>query len=157
MSDELYCFIFIQGRILKEYPSKLLFTTIQCLLSTVQSFLLAIAFERDLRQWKLGLDVKLIAIAYSVLFLDFPFSYFIRWVNSTGWAIRSVVWPHASTILNDMFGLGKWTRGQSLVHFFLFVWKKEKLWINHCFLFSWWVLYVISIFLKGWEKSKFTL
>jgi hypothetical protein len=39
---------------------------VQCLLSTVQSFVLAVAVERDLAAWKLRLDVGLLAIAYSV-------------------------------------------------------------------------------------------
>lgn len=55
-----------QVKVLQEYPSKILFTAIQCLFSTLQSFLAAVCFQRDLNRWKLHLDVGLLAIAYSV-------------------------------------------------------------------------------------------
>ncbi|KAH0453537.1 hypothetical protein IEQ34_017861 [Dendrobium chrysotoxum] len=55
----------LQGRLLKEYPSKLLFTAIESVFSAIQSFLVAVAFEREISKWKLRLDVGLIAIAYS--------------------------------------------------------------------------------------------
>lgn len=55
----------LQGLLLKEYSSKLLLTTFQCLFSTIQSFLVAIAFERDISRWYLSLNMGLIAIAYS--------------------------------------------------------------------------------------------
>lgn len=57
--------IVLQASLLKEYPNKLLSTLMQCLLSTVQSFVLAMAVERDLAAWRLRLDVGLVAIAYS--------------------------------------------------------------------------------------------
>ncbi|XP_010241703.1 PREDICTED: WAT1-related protein At5g64700-like [Nelumbo nucifera] len=56
--------IVFQGLILMDYPSKLLFTALQCFLSTIQSFVIAIAFERNLDQWKLRWDVGLVATAY---------------------------------------------------------------------------------------------
>lgn len=51
---------------MKSYPSKLLFTTLQCFLSSVQTFVIAIAVERNPYQWKLGWNLKLVAIAYCV-------------------------------------------------------------------------------------------
>nr|XP_029118095.1 WAT1-related protein At5g64700-like [Elaeis guineensis] len=56
----------LQRPVLKEYPSKLLFTTLQCLFSTVQSFFVALVFERDFSRWKLGLDMNLTSVAYGV-------------------------------------------------------------------------------------------
>jgi drug/metabolite transporter (DMT)-like permease len=58
--------IVLQASLLKEYPNKLLSTLVQCALSTAQSFLLAVAVERDPAAWKLQLDVGLLAVAYSV-------------------------------------------------------------------------------------------
>ena len=58
--------IVLQASLLKEYPNKLLSTLVQCGLSTAQSFLLAVAVERDPAAWKLQLDVGLLAVAYSV-------------------------------------------------------------------------------------------
>ncbi|KAJ6302465.1 hypothetical protein OIU77_016537 [Salix suchowensis] len=56
----------LQVRVLKNYPSKLLFVTLQCFLSTIQLFAIAVAAERDPREWELGWNVRLLAIAYCV-------------------------------------------------------------------------------------------
>ncbi|KAF8405881.1 hypothetical protein HHK36_007959 [Tetracentron sinense] len=56
----------MQARVLACYPSKLLSTTLQCFLSTIQSFTVAVAFERNPYQWKLSWDVGLLAVAYCV-------------------------------------------------------------------------------------------
>ncbi|RCV15586.1 hypothetical protein SETIT_3G068400v2 [Setaria italica] len=57
--------IVLQASLLKEYPNKLLSTLVQCMLSTAQSFLLAVAVERNPAAWKLKLDVGLLAVGYS--------------------------------------------------------------------------------------------
>ncbi|CAN6336041.1 unnamed protein product [Urochloa humidicola] len=58
--------IVFQGLLLKEYPNKLLATLIQCLFGTIQSCLVAVVVERDHpSRWKLGLDISLLAVAYS--------------------------------------------------------------------------------------------
>ncbi|KAL0448482.1 UNVERIFIED_CONTAM: WAT1-related protein [Sesamum latifolium] len=54
----------LQGRVLKIYPSKLLLTTLQCFLSTIQSFLVAVAFTRDPNDWQLGWNIRLLSVAY---------------------------------------------------------------------------------------------
>lgn len=56
--------IVLQGFLLKEYPSKLLLTTLQCLFSAIQSFFVAMAFERSISRWRLGLNIGMFAIAY---------------------------------------------------------------------------------------------
>ncbi|KAK9038533.1 hypothetical protein V6N11_023395 [Hibiscus sabdariffa] len=56
----------LQGLVLKNYPSKLLFTALQCLLSTFQSFAIAIGVERNPHQWRLGWNLRLLAVAYCV-------------------------------------------------------------------------------------------
>ncbi|KAL5706891.1 hypothetical protein ACHQM5_024999 [Ranunculus cassubicifolius] len=55
----------LQGKVLACFPSKLVFTTLQCFLSTIQSFILAIAMERNTQAWKLHLDIRLLAVVYS--------------------------------------------------------------------------------------------
>ncbi|XP_010930710.1 WAT1-related protein At5g64700 [Elaeis guineensis] len=60
----LSLWIVLQGYVLKEYPVKLSFTTLQCLFSTIQSFFIALAFERDFSKWKLGFDMNLLSVAY---------------------------------------------------------------------------------------------
>ncbi|KAK9097221.1 hypothetical protein Sjap_022718 [Stephania japonica] len=57
--------IVMQAKVLESYPSKLLLTTLQCALSAIQTFFVAIIFTRDLHPWKLHLDIGLLAIAYA--------------------------------------------------------------------------------------------
>ncbi|KAJ4777617.1 WAT1-related protein [Rhynchospora pubera] len=54
----------MQGVILKEYPCKILLTTLQCVFSAPQSFVAAIAFERDFSKWKMGFDARLLGVVY---------------------------------------------------------------------------------------------
>ncbi|KQK08110.1 WAT1-related protein At5g64700 [Brachypodium distachyon] len=68
-------FIVLQASLLKEYPNKLLATALQCLLSTAQSFLLAMtatiysssssSSSSMSSLWRLRMDVGLVAVAYS--------------------------------------------------------------------------------------------
>ncbi|WVZ95730.1 hypothetical protein U9M48_041457 [Paspalum notatum var. saurae] len=71
--------IVLQASLLKEYPNKLLSTLAQCGLSTAQSFLLAVAVERDPAAWKLRLDVGLLAVAYSGLVVTGVSFYLQAW------------------------------------------------------------------------------
>ncbi|KAK4430654.1 WAT1-related protein [Sesamum alatum] len=54
----------LQGGVLKRYPSKLVLTTLQCFLSTIQSFVVALVFARDPAQWKLSWNITLLSVAY---------------------------------------------------------------------------------------------
>ncbi|KAM7517851.1 hypothetical protein LguiB_016813 [Lonicera macranthoides] len=70
----------LQARVIECYPSKLLFTTLQCFLSSIQSFIIAIALERDSSQWKLGWNIKLFAVAYCGIVVTGVAFYVIAWV-----------------------------------------------------------------------------
>ncbi|KAL5075258.1 hypothetical protein RYX36_014242, partial [Vicia faba] len=54
----------LQSQLLKSYPSKLTFMSIQSVSSAIQSFGIAITFERDIEQWKLGWNMRLLAVVY---------------------------------------------------------------------------------------------
>ncbi|EPS63767.1 hypothetical protein M569_11017, partial [Genlisea aurea] len=54
----------LQVRVLKTYPSKLMLTTMQCFISTMQSFVVAVAFARDFQEWKIGFDARLLSVSY---------------------------------------------------------------------------------------------
>ncbi|XP_022971659.1 WAT1-related protein At5g64700-like [Cucurbita maxima] len=54
----------LQAFVLKCYPSTLLFTSLQCLVSSFQSFVIAIALERNLDEWKLSWNLRLLSVAY---------------------------------------------------------------------------------------------
>ncbi|KAK2995469.1 hypothetical protein RJ640_009994 [Escallonia rubra] len=70
----------LQAQVMKCYPSKLLFTTLQCFLSSVQSLIVAISFERELDQWKLGWNVGLLAVVYCGLVVTGVTYYLQAWV-----------------------------------------------------------------------------
>ncbi|XP_047969853.1 WAT1-related protein At5g64700-like [Salvia hispanica] len=70
----------LQGRVLKSYPSKLMLTTVQCLLSTIQSFLVALAFAREPSHWKIGWNVRLVSVAYCGIIVTGVAFYMQAWV-----------------------------------------------------------------------------
>lgn len=59
----------MQAEMLKAYPAKLLLTTLQCLLSTIQSGVVAVALDRDLNSWKLGWNLQLVSVVYCGVFI----------------------------------------------------------------------------------------
>ncbi|XP_057766119.1 WAT1-related protein At5g64700-like [Salvia miltiorrhiza] len=70
----------LQGRVLRSYPSKLLLTTLQCFLSAIQSFLVAISVTRDPNEWQLGWNIRLVSVAYcGIVVTGFTF-YLQTWV-----------------------------------------------------------------------------
>ncbi|XP_077241368.1 WAT1-related protein At5g64700-like isoform X2 [Tasmannia lanceolata] len=100
----------LQGQVLKDCPSKLLFTTIQCFLSTVQSFIVAIAFEPNLAQWKLNFDIGLLAIAYCGIVVTGITFYLQAWViEKMGPVFLAMFTPLslAITIICSMLFLGE--------------------------------------------------
>ncbi|GMI67623.1 Usually multiple acids move in and out Transporters 21 [Hibiscus trionum] len=86
----------LQGLVLKSYPSKLLFTALQCLLSTFQSFAIAIGVERDPEQWRLGWNLRLLAVAYCGIVVTY---YLQTWVIGE----KGPVFLAMSTPLNLIF------------------------------------------------------
>ncbi|XP_022949631.1 WAT1-related protein At5g64700-like [Cucurbita moschata] len=54
----------LQARFLKEYPHPMEFMCAQTVMSTAQTFFVAIAMERDPLEWKLGWNVRLYAVLY---------------------------------------------------------------------------------------------
>ncbi|CAN1288071.1 WAT1-related protein At5g64700 [Linum perenne] len=69
-----------QAILMKSYPSKLLFTALQCFLSAVQSFVVAIAVERNPEEWKLGWNMRLVAVAYCGVVVTGVTYYLQAWV-----------------------------------------------------------------------------
>ncbi|OMO83632.1 Drug/metabolite transporter [Corchorus olitorius] len=89
----------LQGLVLKSYPSKLLFTTLQCFLSSIQSFAIAIALERDPVEWRLGWNVRLLAVAYCGIVVTGVTFYLQAWVIEK----KGPVFLAMSTPLNLIF------------------------------------------------------
>ncbi|TVU34044.1 hypothetical protein EJB05_15868, partial [Eragrostis curvula] len=100
----------LQGPMLEAYPSKLLNTTLQMLFSTIQSFFIALAVERDFLRWKLRLDAGLIAILYSGILVSGVAYYMQVWViDKSGPVFLSMTMPITLlvTIMLSSFALGE--------------------------------------------------
>ncbi|CAI0428246.1 unnamed protein product [Linum tenue] len=70
----------IQAILMKSYPSKLMFTTLQCFLSSIQSLVVAVAAERNLQEWKLGWNMRLFAVAYCGVVVTGVTYYLQAWI-----------------------------------------------------------------------------
>ncbi|KAF9673068.1 hypothetical protein SADUNF_Sadunf11G0110400 [Salix dunnii] len=59
----------VQSKLLELYPARLRLSTLQCLISSVQSTIIAVAFEREPNSWKIRWDIKLASLAYCGVFV----------------------------------------------------------------------------------------
>ncbi|KAJ8478532.1 hypothetical protein OPV22_022259 [Ensete ventricosum] len=125
-----------QGILLKEYPSKLLLTTLQCLFSTVQSLFVAMAFERDRSKWKLHRDMGLLAILYSGFIVTGVSFYLQSWcVEKKGPVFVAIFTPVSlvftmicsAIFLGEMITLGSILGGLLMVGgLYSFLWGNSK-------------------------------
>jgi hypothetical protein len=69
MTSRMNVVLLLQGPLIED-TSKLMNTTLQISCASVQAFVVAVAAERDLSKWKLGWNVSLAAIIYSVIKLN---------------------------------------------------------------------------------------
>ncbi|RDX69326.1 WAT1-related protein, partial [Mucuna pruriens] len=90
----------MSAQILKSYPAKLKFTSLQCLSSTIQSFGIAIAFERDIQQWKLGWNMSLLAVVYCGALVTGAVYYLQAWVIEKRGPIFPAMWNPLSFIIS---------------------------------------------------------
>ncbi|XP_026659330.2 WAT1-related protein At5g64700-like isoform X2 [Phoenix dactylifera] len=100
----------LQVPLLKEYPSKLTFTTLQCLFSAFQSFFIALALERDFSRWKLGLDAGLVSVIYSGIIVTGVAFYLQSWlIEKRGPVFLAMSTPLTLiiTIMGSYFILGE--------------------------------------------------
>ncbi|CAN6344959.1 unnamed protein product [Urochloa humidicola] len=92
--------IVFQGLLLKEYPNKLLATLIQCLFGMIQSCVVAVVVERDHpSRWKLGLDVSLLAVAYSGIVGTGVCYYLQTWCVGAKGPVFLAMWNPLSLLL----------------------------------------------------------
>ncbi|KAI4345137.1 hypothetical protein L6164_012292 [Bauhinia variegata] len=110
-------YLVIQARLLQSYPSKLTFTALQCLSSSVQSFGIAVALERDFQQWKLGWNTRLLAVVYCGSMVTGLSYYMQAWVIQKKGPVFSATWNPLSLILTiigstlilgEAVRLGRW-------------------------------------------------
>ncbi|KAK1299708.1 WAT1-related protein [Acorus calamus] len=129
-------YLVLQGNVMKHYPSKLLFTALQSLCSAVQSFLVALIFERDLSRWRIGLDISLLAVAYSGIVISGVAFYLQNWcIEKRGPVFLAMSTPLAlvmtivvsSVALGEVITLGSVLGGVLMVGgLYGFLWGKSK-------------------------------
>ncbi|XP_038900926.1 WAT1-related protein At5g64700-like [Benincasa hispida] len=128
--------IVLQAFVLKSYPSKLLLTNLQCLLSSFQSFAIAIAMERDPQQWKLGWNLRLLSVAYTGIVVTAVTYCLQAWIvekkgpvylaMSTPFSLLITIF-FSATFLGESITLGSTLGGMLLVGGLYFVlWGKSK-------------------------------
>jgi drug/metabolite transporter (DMT)-like permease len=58
--------IVVQAKLSNEYPFHYSSTALMCIMTTLQSSIFALCFDRDASQWRLKFDIRLLSCAYSV-------------------------------------------------------------------------------------------
>ncbi|KAL6583226.1 hypothetical protein OROMI_005304 [Orobanche minor] len=126
----------LQGRVLIGYPSKLLMTTVQCFLSTLQSFVVAIVVTRDPKDWKLEWNIRLLSVVYCGVVVTGLTFYLQTWVvEKRGPVFLAMTTPliMVFTIILSAFVLGESVSFGSLLGALLLVgglyfvlWGKAK-------------------------------
>lgn len=57
--------LILQAKLSREYPFHYSSTALMCVMSTVQSVAFALCLDRDVVQWRLGFDIRLLSVVYS--------------------------------------------------------------------------------------------
>ncbi|KAK4788288.1 hypothetical protein SAY86_019607 [Trapa natans] len=136
-SNILWAFwLVLQGRVMRSYPSKLLLTSLQCFLSSIQSLVIAVPFARDINDWRLGWNIRLLSVAYCGIVVT-GFTYYLQtWlIEKRGPVFLAMSTPLALIIticlsafaLRELISLGSILGGLMLVGGLYFVlWGKSK-------------------------------
>ncbi|PAN16808.1 hypothetical protein PAHAL_3G088000 [Panicum hallii] len=128
--------IVLQGRLLKEYPNKMLVTVTQCAFSAAQSFVVAVAAERDFSKWSLRLDISLLAVLYTGFVVTGVTYYLQAWCVELKGPVFLAVWTPlcfvftvfcSSFFLGEIIHLGSIVGGILLVGgLYSVLWGKSK-------------------------------
>ncbi|XP_051140707.1 WAT1-related protein At5g64700-like [Andrographis paniculata] len=128
--------LILQGKMLKSYPSKLLLTTIQCSMSTIQSFIVAALVTRDPIDWQLGFNIRLVSVAYCGVVVTGLTFYLQTWVvEKKGPVFLAMTTPLimvfttiiSAFVVGEIIGLGSVLGAVMLVGGLYFVlWGKAK-------------------------------
>lgn len=126
----------LQAWVLKTCPSPLVLTFGQTFSSAIQSFVVAIAIERNPSQWKLAWNIRLFAVLYCGIFAMCVANYLSSWViKKKGPVFQAVSTPFnliftligSEFLLNDGVSLGSIIGGMLLVlSLYSVLWGKKK-------------------------------
>ncbi|XAR73223.1 hypothetical protein NMG60_11007126 [Bertholletia excelsa] len=125
-----------QAHVLKEFTSKLMFTSLQCLLSTVQTGVIAAVMDRDSSRWRMGWDIRLLSIVYSAFMISVIGTNIQTWVIQRKGPVFLAMWTPLSLIvtiffstflLSEVISLGRIVGGILLVgSLYSVLWAKSK-------------------------------
>ncbi|XP_068636163.1 WAT1-related protein At1g43650-like [Aristolochia californica] len=98
----------MQGEILKEYPAKLRLTTLQCILSSVQSALTALVFNRNPKTWALSWDVQLLSVLYCGIFVSGVAYWFQIWCLEKKGPLYVIIFSPLSPLITAIISALAW-------------------------------------------------
>ncbi|KAH7859488.1 hypothetical protein Vadar_001769 [Vaccinium darrowii] len=92
-----------QAPVMKDCPSRLIFTSLLCLSSAIQTGAVAIAVERDLSQWKLGWDIKLVAVISCAFMTSAVSANLMAWLIEKKGPVFHAMWTPLCLIITILF------------------------------------------------------
>lgn len=93
----------LQAPILRQYPSKLRFTTLQCCFSCIASMIYGVAVERDISSWKMKFDSNLFSVAYCGIVVT-GLTYWLQvWVVEKKGPVFTSIFSPLALILTAIF------------------------------------------------------
>lgn len=128
--------LIIQAKMSERYPTHYSSTTLISFWASLISIVLALCFERDLSQWKLGWNIRLLTVAYAGIVVSGAMVAVISWcVHMRGPLFASVFTPlmllmvalAGCTMLNEKLHLGSIIGAVLIVcGLYAVVWGKSK-------------------------------
>ncbi|XP_051143584.1 WAT1-related protein At1g43650-like isoform X2 [Andrographis paniculata] len=95
--------LIVQTPILREYPSTLRLTTLQCWFSCVTSAIYAAAVERQASSWKLGWNVNLLTVIFCGILVTGVTNSLQVWVVGKSGPVFTAIFSPLSLILTAIF------------------------------------------------------
>ncbi|XP_024638751.1 WAT1-related protein At1g68170 isoform X1 [Medicago truncatula] len=126
----------IQAKMNKEYPSHHSSTALMSTMGAIQAIVFAICVDRDLTQWKLGYNIRLLMVAYSGIVISGIATIVIAWcIKMRGPLFASVFYPlqlllvavSAYLLLDEKLYLGSILGAVLIVcGLYIVLWSKNK-------------------------------
>ncbi|KAH7680825.1 WAT1-related protein [Dioscorea alata] len=128
--------LIIQAKMSEVYPCPYSTTALVCSMASLQSFLLAIIMQRDMAQWRLGFNIRLLAVSYAgILGSSMTFTLLAWCIRKKGPLYASVFNPLmliivailSTVLLNDKLHLGSMLSAGLIVSgLYIVLWGKKK-------------------------------
>ncbi|KAF3952175.1 hypothetical protein CMV_022246 [Castanea mollissima] len=101
--------LIMQPKLLTQYPAKLKLSALQCLLSSVQSTVIAAALQGNFNSWKIGWDIQLASLAYCVILVA-GFTYGLQvWCIEKKGPFYVAIFSPLSLLITTIFSALVWS------------------------------------------------